>query len=379
MQIISIWPDQSNFFRRTYVPLVQPSAVETTASDIKADLLLYGYIDTRSDPPQLVLNFWVAPQEKYQFEDIQGNNQIGKPIRIVNLEDPGISVQGELERQSTAVAFIAMGLAQEQLGQSEDALAAFLKAEELAPQSAMVKFFIGREYLFLSERQLDRQEELWQKAEEALQQAITIDPEYARAYIALGALHMKRANKLVEDAKQSGQAPDPQAMQWVEQAIETYQKVLDLKPDPKEYGNPVEDVARLALGNAYRLKGTIFLLQEDTNPALQAFDEAIQLLETTRPIFETSIAEHESYRRYLAQIYEYLGVTYQWQGRTFEEAQDYDSALASYKKSIDAFTQCILQGENSPDLVIQNDIIEKRCQPTLEEVQKTYDELSGGQ
>jgi len=374
-----VWPNESTLFTRTRVRLVQPDTAEKTASDINTDLLLYGYIDKRSNPPQLVLNFWVAPQEKYRFEDIQGNIQIGKPIRIVNLKDPGISVQGELERQSTAVAFIAMGLAQEQLGQSEDALAAFLKAEESAPQSAMVKFFIGREYLFLSERKPDREEELWQQAEEALQQAIAIDDQYARGYIGLGALYMKRANKLVENAKQSGQAPDPQAIQRVEQAIEAYQKVIDLKPDPKEYGNPVEDVARLALGNAYRLKGTIFLLQGDTNSAFQAFDEAIQLLETTRPIFEASIADHESYRRYLAQTYEYLGVTYQWQGRTFEGAQEYDSALTAYKKSLDAFNQCILQSENSSDLVIQNDIVAEICQPNLAEVQQTYNELSGAQ
>ena len=130
-----IWPNESNLFTRTSVPLVQPEMAEKTASDLNADLLLYGYIDTRSNPPQLILNFWVAPQDKYKFEDIQGNTQIGKPIRVVNLNDPGISVQGELERQSIAVAFIAMGLAQEQLGQTEDALAAFLKAEEAAPQS----------------------------------------------------------------------------------------------------------------------------------------------------------------------------------------------------------------------------------------------------
>ena len=376
-----IWPDLGNLFTRTFtrVPLVEPDMAEEIASDINADLLLYGYIDTRSNPPELVLNFWVAPQDKYKFEDIQGNTQIGKPIRIVDLNDPGISVQGELERQSTAVAFIAMGLAQEQLGQSEDALAAFLKAEEWAAQSAMVKFFIGREYLFLSERQPDREEELWQQAEQALQQAIAIDDQYARGYIGLGALYMKRANKLVENAKQSGQAPDPQAMQRVEQAIEAYQRVLDLKPDPKEYGNPVEDVARLALGNAYRLKGTIFLLQGNTTSAFRAFDKALNFFENIRPIFEASIVEHESYRRYLAQTYEYLGVTYQWQGRTFEGAQVYDSALTAYKKSIDAFNQCILQGEQSPDLVIQNDIVGKICQPTLEEVQKIYNELSGEQ
>ncbi|MDQ2691139.1 MAG: ATP-binding protein, partial [Chloroflexota bacterium] len=112
-----LWPNESTFFTRTRVPLVQPDTAEEIASDLRADLLLYGYIDTRSNPPQLILSFWVAPQEKYNFEDIQGNVQIGETIRIVNLEDPGVSVQRNLQRQSTAVAYIAMGLAQEQLGQ----------------------------------------------------------------------------------------------------------------------------------------------------------------------------------------------------------------------------------------------------------------------
>ncbi len=341
--------------------------------------MINGYVDTRATPPQFVLNFWVAPQEKYKFEDIQGNNQIGKPIRIINLQDPGIGVQGELERQSIAVTFIAIGLAQEQLGQSEDALAAFLKAEETVPQSAMVRFFVGREYLFISDLQPDRREELWGKAEEELQKAIDTDPNYARAYIALGALYMKRATNLIDPILSSRQPPDPEASQWVEQAIQAYQKVLELKPDPEQYGNPVEDVARLGLGNADRLQGTIFLLKGDTNSALKAFDEAIQLLVTTQPVFEASVPEHESYRRYLAQTYEYLGVTYQWQGQTFDAAQNFDSALSAYKKSLDAFDQCILQGKNSPDLVIQNDIVGKICQPNREEVQKTYDELSGAQ
>lgn len=374
-----IWPNQSNLFTRTSVRLVQPEMAEKTALDINADLLLYGYIDTRSNPPQLVLNFWVAPQDKYKFEDIQGNTQIGKPIRIVDLNDPGISVQGELERQSVAVAFIAMGLAQEQLGQSEDALAAFLKAEEAAPQSEMVQFFIGREYLFLSDLQPDRQEAHLQEAENALLQAIALNDQYARAYIGLADVYRKRSGNLVDAALASGQAVDPQAAQLVEQAIETYQKVLELKPDTQQYGNPVEDVARLAQGNAYRLKGVIALIDGDVDSALKAFDEAIQLLETSRPIFEASIFEHESYRRYLAQTYEYLGIAYRWQGQALETEQDYVQALTAYQKSIDAFNQCIFQGDNSLDLVIQNDIVEKICRPNLGQTQQTYNELNGGQ
>lgn len=376
---LEIWPNESIFFTRTRVQFVQPNMAEKTASDIKADLLLYGYVDTRSNPAQLVLNFWVAPQDKYNFEDIQGNMQIGKPIRVVNLNDPGISVQGELERQSTAVAFIAMGLAQEQLGQSEDALAAFLKAEESAPRSEMVKFFVGREYLFISDLQLDRQEELWQRAEDEFQQAIAIDTQYARAYIGLGNVYRKRSDKLLAAAQTSGQAVDPQAIHSVKQAIATYQKVLELKPDPQQYGNPVEDVARLALGNAYQLQGRILLTQGDVDSALKAFGEAVQLLETSRPMFESLVPEHESYRRYLAQAYEYLGVTYQWQGNALEANQEYASALASYQNSIDAFNQCISQGDHSFDLVIQTDIVEKICQPGLEQSQQTFNDLNGGQ
>ncbi len=374
-----VWPNESKFFTRTRVQFVQPDAVEKTALDIKADLLIYGYIDTRANPPQLILNFWVAPQDKYKFEDIQGNTQIGDPIRVVDLNDPGVSVQGPLQRQSTAIAWIAIGLAKEQLGQSEEALTAFLNAEEAAPQSEMVQFFIGREYLFISDLQPSRQEELWQKAEDALRQATATNDQYARAYIGLGALYMKQSTKLVDAALTSGKAADSHAAQLVEQAIGTYQKVLELKPDTQQYGNPVEDVARLALGNAYRLKGTILLTQGDTDSALKAFDEAIQYLEVSRIVFEASVAEHKSYRRYLAQTYEYLGIVYQFQGNVLEVKQDFDAALAAYQKSIDIFNQCISQGDDSFDLVIQKDIVEKICKPNLEQTQQVYNELNGGQ
>jgi tetratricopeptide (TPR) repeat protein len=113
--------------------------------------------------------------------------------------------------------------------------------------------------------------------------------------------------------------------------------------------------------------------------ALKAFEEAIQLLETSRPIFEASVAGHESYRRYLAQTYEYLGIVYQWQGNALEANQEFDSALAAYQKSISAFDQCISQSDQSTDLVIQNDIVEKNCRPYLEETRQTFNNLNGGQ
>lgn len=373
-----VWPNKGNLFTRTSVPLVQPNTAEKTAADINADLLLYGYIDTRTNPPQLILNFWIAPQDKYKFEDIQGSTQIGGPIRVVNLNDPGISVQGELERQSISAAFIAMGLAQEQLGQTEDAFAAFLKAEESAPQSEIVQFFIGREYLFLAEFKPDQQEALWQKAEDAFNKAVEFNAGYAKAYFGLGSVYMKRSADLLDAAIVSGQAVDSQSIQLAEQAILAYQKALELKTDPVQSGNPFEDITRLSLGNAFRQKGSILLYEGEVDSALTAFDESIHLLEISRSNFEASLSEHESYRRYLAQVYEYLGTVYQWQGSAFEAKLDNAAALASYQKSIDAFNLCVSQADASPDLVIQDDIVKKYCQPKLEEIQQRYDELFRG-
>ena len=151
---------------------------------------------------------------------------------------------------------------------------------------------------------------------------------------------------------------------------------MDISSQP--YGTPDADLARLALGNAYRQKGAILLYQEDVTSALMAFDEGIRYLDLIRPAFETSIPEHESYRRYLALTYEYLGTAYQWQGLAFERAQDYEQAIDSYRHALDAFKQCISQRDLTDDLVIQNDIVSQFCQPNLEEVQQIYNELTAG-
>ena len=375
---LAVWPNDSNIFTRTKVQLVQPDTAEKTAADINADLLLYGYIDTRTNPPQLILNFWVSPQNEYKFEDIQGSMQFGDPIRVVDLNDPGISVQSQLESQSIAVAFIAMGLAQEQLGQTEDALAAFLKAEEAAPGSEEVQFFLGREYLFLAEFKPERQEELWQKAEDAYLKSISMNDGYAKAYLGLGSVYVKRSAELLDTATASKGTVDPRSLQFAEQAIEAYEKVSEINPDAEQIGNIDKDLAQLALGSAYRQKGAVLYYEGELDSALSAFDTSVQMLESVQKVFEASLSEHESYRRYLVQTDEYLGTVYLSQISILEFKQEFDQVRPIYQKAIDAFGKCISDGKNSPDLIIQNDILEKYCQPKLEETQRRYDELFGG-
>lgn len=373
-----IWPTQGNIFTRTSVPFVTAENAEKTAADLNADLLLYGYVDSQTKPAQLILSFYIAPQDRYEFEDIQGNTQIGIPIRVVNPEDPGISVKGELQRHSAAVAWIAMGLAQEQLGLAEDALADYQKANEALPDSELVKFFLGRAYLFMAEFKPEQQEEYWQKAEDSFLESLQINDQYAKSQLLLGSVFIKRSSELLEAAMSAGGSLDAQVSQFADEGINSYLKVLDMKLDDQSFGTPDHDLARIALGNAYRQKGAALLYQGNVDSALQAFGEAIDYLEEVRPRFESLIPEHESYRRYLAQMYEYLGTVYQWQGTAMERQQNFEAATAAYQTSIDAFKQCVSQSSLTDDLVIQNDIVGQYCQPKLEEVQRVYDELTAG-
>jgi len=372
-----IWPTDSSIFTRTQVPLVQPDTAEKVAADLTADLLLYGYIDTRTNPPQLILNLWIAPQDKYKFEDIQGNTQVSAPIRVVNLDDPGISVQGELKSQSIAVAFIAMGLAQEQLGQTQDALNAFLKAEVAAPKSEIVEFFIGREYLYLAELQPNQQEAIWKQAEDSFLKSISFNDQYAKAHLGLGSVYIKQSAELLSNAIATGQTVDPLAMSLTDQAIDGYEKVLQMQPGPG-LADADQVLAQLDLGNAHQQKGAILYYQQDYDSALSAFDTAAQTLEAVRNTLQASVPDHESYRRYLVQSSEYLGTAYQWLGSAYGAKLDFDQAFPAYQSSIDAFGQCISDGQGSPDLIIQNDVIAKYCQPKQKEIQQLYDELKGG-
>lgn len=377
-----IWPNEGNWFNRTRVRLATPETAESLAQEINASILLYGYVDRRENPSQLVLKFWIAPQSNYEFEDIQGSFSVGDPIRVVDLDNPGVSVQGELGRQSSALAWVGMGLAQEQLGQSEDALTAFQRAAEFEPQSEVIQFFLGREYLFLSERHPDQREEYWQAAEDSLQQAIRLNNQYARTYVALGALYFKQAAVMLDAANESGQVVSPQASEWAQQSMQAYQAVLDLNPGPQEYGQPIQEVARSALGNAHRLQGAIASNMGDQTSAMDSVEQAIEHLEAVRPVFEESVHEHESYRRYLAQVYEQLGVAYQFQGFIYELQFNYPQALDSYTKSLRYYSECTAQGENSLDLIIQNDIVGKTCEPNAETTQGSIDRvkeiLAGG-
>jgi tetratricopeptide (TPR) repeat protein len=258
-------------------------------------------------------------------------------------------------------------------------LDAFQKAAALAPESEVVQFFLGREYLFLAAREPTRQVDLEDSAELAFTNSTLLNPSYARGYIGLGSVYFTRAWRLLTEAQEengiSGIELDTSAADnQVNLAIAAYQSAIDLQPDASDYGTPVESTAQLGLGKSYRMKGATSLLAGDAKQAQFYLEQAIGILEPLIQPFDT-----DSQARYLAQTYEGLGLAYYWLGYLYETLQMYDNSLADYRRSLEYYGRCIAYGDASPDQVITNDIVRTRCIPNGKAVQEIIDSLDGDQ
>jgi tetratricopeptide (TPR) repeat protein len=320
-------------------PDERAQSAQAMAERLQADMILYGQVDESSGKPTLQISFWLASDQGYGLDDLQGNFELGEPIPLAMPLDP--SAQEEINSQASATAWIALGLTEARLGHSLESLEAFLEAEKYLPESDMVQFFIGREYLFLVDREAVLEfarEPFEQKAELAFRRAIELNPNNIRAYTGMGGVYYKRARRLVpeitpETAQPGGDSQAAsQAKGLVEQAIYAYQEALDIK-NPDESNSSLEDqVVLLALGNAY-----------------------------------------------LAQAYEYLGSAYQWKATTFWAQARCAESVDAYKQSARHFEQCVAQAESSEDLIVKQEIAGDICTPHLNQVQQLLQDLNGAQ
>ncbi len=359
-------------------PAERAAAVQAMAARLNAQMVVFGNIDTRKSPAELVLEFWMAPQAGYEFEDLQGPYQAGAPIHILDAERPGIEAQPEINRQASTLAWLALGLTHMRFGQSAEALQAFRKAEEFSPDSEAVQFFIGRESLFLSGQDAAQQESLSQAAEQAFQRAAEINPTYPRAYIGLGSVYNARAQRLLLSVP-AGAAPGQSAARLaeaaalVEQACASYSRVLPLPPETKPPGIPIDLTARLSVGKCLRLKGEIQYRSGQVDDGVNTLQQAARELE---PLVQP--LKDAGQERYLAQTYEALGTVYQQLGYLSELKMDWQKIQEFYSLARQNYDQCIDLGQSSADRIIREDIAANHCTPYRSDVQDRINMLSGG-
>jgi tetratricopeptide (TPR) repeat protein len=378
---VTIGPVEGN------TPQARSLAAAEIASRLHADMVIYGAnqsgpgdplntaVEPSADDRKYSLEFYLAPRQGYDFEDLEGGFDLGCAISLAS-QPNSASIQSELAPCASALPWIALGLSEAQVGHSLEALEAFLKAANYFPTSEVIQFLIGREYLFLVDRESVLefvQDEFYAQAAKAFTVSTTINPDYPRAYIGLGAVDFKQARDLTLQDDLSPERLN-QAMELIDQSLAANQKALENAGDPGTAGLPIESVAHLGLGNGLQWKGRILLYQDQPEQALQHFEHAIQELE---PIIQSF--QQAGQARYLAQTYEFLGSAYQWKGYTSELGQAYADGLAAYQSALTYFDLCIAQAESTQDFIIRENVVGEVCQPNREYVQEQITRLGGTQ
>jgi tetratricopeptide (TPR) repeat protein len=381
---ILIWHDSPDLREKSVIigpvtgssPGERQAAVASLAQRLHADMVIFGNTPTGSGSKDILLSFFLAPQLDTNDEDVQGSFDLGCAVSQKTLAE---TPETEASSCVNGLAWIALGLSEAHLGHSLEALEAFQSARQYMPESALLWFLIGREYLFLVDREsvLEFARGAFEEqAELAFTRSAELDPGYARARIGLGSTYLKRARQLLENYDH--EAADPSiitnASQLIDQSLAAYQRALELSSGQESDGLPLDSVARLGLGNGLRLKGEVYQKQGLNEQAIEQFDQAIAMVEqTVQPL------QQSGQQRYLTQAYEYLGTAYQWKAYTYLLNQDYEQGMPAYQQAQDYYDRCIAQGKGTQDLIIRNDIIKNVCQPNRDSIQQELDNLGGAQ
>ena len=369
---------------------------QALAQKINADLVIYGNLIDGGEDTGLQLEFFNRSETLQGEPDaITGRHVVGERIVLpVGYESEPLAtvelLKQPLSLRTAALFWITIALTYDVIDRQEDALEAMLTAQKQLAQwddkdgQALLSYFTGREAFWLRE---------YDTALEALNEAIRLKPEYANAYITRGATYYDQAQLFftpqpipdelaacinVEHLEQAAQSED-EALRLIDQSIESLEQAVDIAP--MSPWPPIESVARLVLGNAYRLKGQAHLLGgrlAEAEPwyslALQEFDRA-----------EQGFIERDQ-QQYLAWTHLSRGATYYLQAfnhlPTDSQATDLRQGIDLFQQAAAEYQSCVDLGQEVFDLVFREKVLECGCEYYLSQAQvaqSQVEEYLGGE
>jgi tetratricopeptide (TPR) repeat protein len=317
-------------------------AAAALADEISADMVVYGNLVSQGDLTSFTPEFYVS--ELSEGEEIVGRHQLGTPIPV-QLPVDGLKTRLRLNKtlisRIKALGLFTIGLAFDANREPGKALELLREIEKLPGWAddegkEILYAFIGREA-----QRVDRPEE----AQSAYEQALNLNPNYARARLGLGHIYYGQAQDLLyEDTldypfldKVEIHLERRKLFQALDQAIVEYKRALDAALDSSDIQSELK--AHLSLGGVYRLKGDAYRYLGDYDSADSFFDAAIP--EFHKSLELTSAEQHQL----VGQVYLGLGTTYHLKSEQQEAVNQREALLIA---ALEAYDQCIKQAELAP-------------------------------
>lgn len=282
-----VWHDSMSILqKRTTIGTVAGATAELRsaaacrrATELGADMIVYGVLDASGSPAMLRLQFCVRNPSRDRdlgsLAELQAVDRLGGPVQVdLPLSDVQSSVNPPLRVRTALLAKLVIGLRYELA--SNPNLAASLRSAQAVFADALsylqqqdgtvtrdnggdlVQYFIGRENFLLAQEQAispGERSSLLENARAALQQAIGLNPQYARAWSALGSVFYARTRLLAR--------PERLSTDDLAQAIAAYQSAIAAAQAAHDPAAEAE--ARLSLALSEWLHGDTYLFQNPSD------------------------------------------------------------------------------------------------------------------
>lgn len=282
------------------MPLVEEDRqARQLADDVNADLVIYGTLLGDGRRARLLPRFWVDPNP--DLTEVSGQNSLEAPI---SYEPARLADTGYLTETLRNNAAILVLFTRALVSYNVDNLDAAALSLDLALREAQ-EDFPGKEVLYLLGSSIARRQGQYDLALQRADSALTLNPEYARGYLAGGNVYYDVVT--LEDNWEREDLLD-EAEQWY---------LLALEADDAAAGAYIDEKTSVALGSILLIKAQ---LRDD--PLL--YQQAMGYL--TRVVAGYEASQDERFRADIGQVaalaYHGLGAAAHRQG-DLEQAKRY--------------------------------------------------------
>ncbi len=281
-------------------PVRGEADAERLTDQVNADIVIFGTVSVQGAQAEFSPRFYVAEQPDTQ--EMTGQSELAYPIQF-NLSDLGSEdeILAQLRSRTTILLDFTKGLIY--LSKGDFDRAENSNADAIAQAQKLSAPFEGQEVLYLLAARIQMSQGHDEQAFQFLDQALALNPNYARAYLARGNIFYTQAVKANFQTD------------LLDQALNEFTRAFEAPNQPEGANIPIK--AHTSLGNVLVIKA------QQTNEA-GLFSQAVEHYNYVTGEYRDT--KDPFLRGFASVAYFGLGAAYERQGRTAEAVENYGCA-----------------------------------------------------